>query len=75
MRTRNAVSSRHGLPAYFRHRISTGPLEGLNKKIEVRKCQAYGFRDMLRFKLRICFFTKQPLHFPDEPEINGAAGS
>ena len=46
---------RHGLLAYFNHRISTGPLEGTNNKIKVLKRQAYGFRDMEYFKLRLAF--------------------
>jgi transposase len=46
---------RQGLLSYFNHRISTGPLEGLNNKIKVLKRQAYGFRDMLYFKLRLYF--------------------
>lgn len=44
-----------GLLSYFRHRISTGPLEGLNNKIKVLKRQAYGFRDQAYFKLRLYF--------------------
>lgn len=44
-----------GLLAYFQHRISTGPLEGLNNKIKVLKRQAYGFRDQMYFKLRLYF--------------------
>lgn len=44
-----------GLLAYFRHRISTGPLEGLNNKIKTLKKQAYGFRDIEYFKLRLYF--------------------
>jgi transposase len=43
------------LMAYFRHRISTGPIEGLNNKIKVLKRQAYGFRDHAYFKLRLYF--------------------
>lgn len=46
---------RRGLLAYFKHRISTGPLEGLNNKIKVLKRQAYGFRDLTYFKLRLYF--------------------
>lgn len=46
---------RSGLLSYFRHRISTGPLEGLNNKIKVLKRQAYGFRDQAYFKLRLYF--------------------
>lgn len=44
-----------GLLAYFKHRISTGPLEGLNNKIKTLKRQAYGFRDMNFFILRLLF--------------------
>jgi len=44
-----------GLLTYFQHRISTGPLEGLNNKIKVLKRQAYGFRDQAYFKLRLYF--------------------
>jgi transposase len=52
---------RPGLLAYFRHRISTGPLEGLNNKVKVLKRQAYGFRDMEYFKLRLYFLHETPL--------------
>nr|HDN01259.1 ISL3 family transposase [Deltaproteobacteria bacterium] len=34
-------------------RISTGPLEGTNNKIKTMKRQAYGYRDMEFFKLKI----------------------
>lgn len=44
---------RYGILAYYRHRISTGPLEGMNNKIKTMKRQAYGFRDIPFFKLRI----------------------
>jgi transposase len=33
-------------------------LEGLNNKIKVLKRQAYGFRDMLYFKLRLYFIRE-----------------
>jgi transposase len=46
---------RQGLLSCFKHRISTGPLEGLNNKIKVLKRQAYGFRDMHYFKLSVSF--------------------
>ena len=39
--------------SYYQHRISTGPLEGLNNKIKVLKRQAYGYRDLDFFSLRI----------------------
>jgi transposase len=54
-------SHRAGLLSYFKHRISTGPLEGLNNKIKVLKRQAYGFRDMAFFKLRLYFLHETPL--------------
>ena len=54
---------RRGLLAYFRHRISTGPLEGLNNKIKVLKRQAYGFRDMEYFKLRLMFIHEAAYSF------------
>ena len=44
---------RAGLLAYFDYPISTGPLEGTNNKIKTMKRQAYGFRDMEFFKLKI----------------------
>jgi len=46
---------RQELLSYFKHRITTGPLEGLNNKIKVLKRQAYGFRDMEYFRLRLAF--------------------
>ena len=44
---------RSGLLAYFDYPISTGPLEGTNNKIKTMKRQAYGFRDIEFFKLKI----------------------
>ena len=44
---------RSGLLAYYDFRISTGPLEGTNTKIKVLQRQAYGFRDVAFFKLKI----------------------
>lgn len=44
---------RKGILAWYDHRISTGPLEGLNNKIKTLKRQAYGFRDLAYFKLKI----------------------
>jgi transposase len=41
--------------AYYDHRITTGPLEGLNNKIKVLKRSAYGYRDLSFFALRILF--------------------
>ena len=44
---------RKGILAYYDYRISTGPLEGTNTKIQAMKRQAYGFRDHEFFKLKI----------------------
>jgi transposase len=44
---------RSGLLAYYDYPISTGPLEGTNNKIKTMKRQAYGFRDIEFFKLKI----------------------
>lgn len=57
-------SHRPGLLAYFKHRISTGPMEGLNNKIKVLKRQAYGFRDMEFFKLRLYFLHETSVLLP-----------
>jgi transposase len=43
----------HGLLNYYFHRISCGLVEGINNKIKTLKRQAYGFRDMTYFKLRL----------------------
>jgi transposase len=42
-----------GVLNYYEYRISTGPLEGTNNKIQLMKRQAYGFRDHAFFKLKI----------------------
>lgn len=44
---------RDGLINYYRCRISTGPLEGVNNKIKTLQRQAYGYRDEEFFQLRI----------------------
>ena len=44
---------RDGILNWYDHRISSGPLEGVNNKIKTLKRQAYGFRDIEFFKLRI----------------------
>jgi transposase len=38
---------------YYTYPISTGPLEGTNTKIQAMKRQAYGFRDLKFYKLKI----------------------
>jgi len=47
------VDHKYGILNYYNHRISTGPLEGTNNKIKTMKRQAYGYRDMEFFKLKI----------------------
>jgi transposase len=44
---------RDGILAYYDFPISTGPLEGTNNKIKTLQKQAYGFRDIEFFKLKI----------------------
>ena len=47
--------SRHrdGILAWYDHRISNGKLEGINNKIKTMKRQAYDYRDMPFFKLKL----------------------
>jgi transposase len=47
------LAYRSGILAYYDFPISTGPLEGTNNKIKTMKRQAYGFRDMEFFKMKI----------------------
>jgi transposase len=42
-----------GLLAWYDHPISSGPLEGTNNKIKTAQRQAYGYRDMEYFTLKI----------------------
>lgn len=44
---------REGILNYFPHLITSGPIEGTVNKIKTLKRQAYGFRDMEYFKLRL----------------------
>lgn len=44
---------REGILNYYDYPISTGPLEGTNNKIKTMQRQAYGFRDLEFFKLKI----------------------
>ena len=44
---------RAGLLNRYRYPISTGPLEGTNNKIQTLKRQAYGYRDLEFFQLKI----------------------
>jgi transposase len=49
----------YGLLNYFVHKISCGPIEGINNKIKTLKRQAYGYRDMAYFKLRLYHLHSQ----------------
>jgi len=49
---------RPGLLAWYDYPISTGPLEGTNNKIRTLQRQAYGFRDLEFFKLKIYHLHK-----------------
>jgi transposase len=42
-----------GLLNFFKHPITNAVVEGTNNKIKTLKRQAYGFRDMVYFKLRL----------------------
>ena len=44
---------RNGILAWYDHPISTGPLEGTNNKIKLLQRQAYGYRDIVFFKLKL----------------------
>ena len=42
-----------GLLNWYKHRISNAPLEGFNNKAQTMKRQAYGYRNMEFFKLKL----------------------
>lgn len=44
---------RNGILAWYDHQISTGPLEGTNNKIKLLQRQAFGYRDLDFFKLKL----------------------
>ncbi len=46
-------SCRRGLLNWYRHPISNGPLEGLNNKAQTMKRQAYGYRNIEFYKLKL----------------------
>ena len=48
-----------GIMNYFNYRITNGKAEGINNKIKTFKRQAYGYRDIEYFKLRIYHMHKQ----------------
>ena len=48
---------------WFRHRISNGPAEGFNSRIQALKSAARGFRNFQNYRTRILFFCgKLPLN-------------
>jgi transposase len=47
------AAHRRGILNYYTYRLSTGPLEGTNTQIRALQRQAYGFRDIAFFKLKI----------------------
>ncbi len=47
------AAHKSGLLSYYDYPISTGPLEGTNNKIKTLQKQAYGFRNLEFFKLKI----------------------
>jgi transposase len=56
---RTLMHHSHGLLNYYFHRITCGIVEGINNKIKTLKRQAYGFRDMVYFKLRLYHLHSQ----------------
>jgi len=54
---------RIGLLNYFKHKITNAAAEGINNKIKTMKRQAYGFRDMTYFKLRLYHLHQQRYSF------------
>jgi transposase len=52
-----------GILNYFKHRISTGRLEGINNKIKTLKRKAYGYRDETFFVLKLYSLHESKLQF------------
>lgn len=50
---RTLLHHHKGLLDYYNHKISNATTEGVNNKIKTLKRQAYGYRDMEYFKLRL----------------------
>jgi len=42
-----------GIPAYFKHRITSGPMEGMNNRVRTRMKVTYGLRDEEDLDLRL----------------------
>jgi transposase len=56
---RTLLDHGEGLLAYFKHRLTNAKTEGINNKIKTLKRQAYGYRDMEYFKLRLYHLHQQ----------------
>jgi transposase len=56
---RTLLHHAEGLLNYFHHPISNAVTEGINNKIKTLKRQAYGYRDMAYFKLRLYHLHNQ----------------
>ncbi len=50
---RTLLHHHKGLTNYYHHMITNAATEGVNNKIETLKRQAYGYRGMVYFKLRL----------------------
>lgn len=50
---RTLIRHHKGLTNYYNHKITNATTEGINNKIETLKRQAFGYRDMEYFKLRL----------------------
>ena len=50
---RTLQTNRRGLLNWYKHKISNGPLEGFNNKAQLMKRQAYGYRNMKFYKLKL----------------------
>jgi transposase len=61
---------RSGILAYYDFPISTFPLEGTNNKIKTMKRQAYGFRDMEFFKLKIMALHEAKYALYPSPQLS-----
>jgi len=61
--SKTLMAHSYGLLSYFSHGITCGLVEGINNKIKTLKRQAYGFRDMAYFKLRLYHLHNQTYSF------------
>jgi transposase len=46
-------SRRKGILAWFKHRVNSGRMEGINNKVKVMTRSAYGYRDEAFFILKL----------------------